>query len=88
MWLDHAWGTGLIGLASGDWFEFRWPPNLTMPGAGAVPAIYLLAIVAFALSTALPPVRQLSTVLYFNALLRTNPTADLFARWRGVSRAT
>jgi len=28
-----------IGLASGDWFEFRWPPHLTMPGAGAVPAL-------------------------------------------------
>ena len=26
-----------IGLASGDWFEFRWPPELHMPGAGAVP---------------------------------------------------
>jgi len=25
---------GLIGLASGDWFEFRWPRSLTMPGAG------------------------------------------------------
>ena len=27
----------LIGLASGDWFEFRWPPQLRMPGAGPCP---------------------------------------------------
>ena len=27
-----------IGLASGDWFEFRWPPELQLPGAGAVRA--------------------------------------------------
>src|SRR6202008_215603 len=27
-----------IGLASGDWFEFAWPPQLHMPGAGAVDA--------------------------------------------------
>ena len=65
-----------IGLASGDWFEFRWPPHLSMPGAGAVPAhdgfmlitiagvallaLYLLATLVFALSTVLPPLRQLS----------------------------
>jgi uncharacterized membrane protein YhaH (DUF805 family) len=66
----------LIGLASGDWFEFRWPPQLKLPGAGSVPAhdgfmlvalagvfllaLYLLATLVFALSTVLPPLRQLS----------------------------
>ena len=65
-----------IGLASGDWFEFRWPPQIHMPGAGevrahdgfmvmgiagvALLALYLLATLAFALSTVLPPLRQLS----------------------------
>lgn len=75
----------LIGLASGDWFEFRWPPHLTMPGAGAVPAhdgfmliaitgvallgIYLLATLVFALSTVLPPLRQLSAGQYLRQRL-------------------
>ena len=65
-----------IGLASGDWFEFSWPPQLHMPGAGAVNAhdgfmvltlagltllaTYLLTTLIFALSTVLPPLRQLS----------------------------
>jgi hypothetical protein len=65
-----------IGLASGDWFEFSWPPQLHMPGAGAVNAhdgfmvltltgialfaTYLLATLVFAMSTVLPPLRQLS----------------------------
>jgi hypothetical protein len=65
-----------IGLASGDWFEFRWPPQIHMPGAGEVRAhdgfmilgligvamlvLYLLATLAFALSTVLPALRQLS----------------------------
>ena len=75
----------LIGLASGDWFEFRWPPELRMPGAGAVPAhdgfmliaiagvallaLYLLATLAFALSTVLPPLRQLSAGQYLRQRL-------------------
>ena len=75
----------LIGLASGDWFEFGWPPQLAMPGAGPVPAhdgfmliaiagvallaLYLLATLAFALSTALPPLRQLSTGQYLRQRL-------------------
>ena len=75
-----------IGLASGDWFEFRWPPELKMPGAGAVPAhdgfmllaiagiallaLYLLATLAFALSTVLPPLRQLSAGQYPAATAR------------------
>jgi hypothetical protein len=74
-----------IGLASGDWFEFRWPPELRMPGAGAVPAhdgfmvltmagiallaLYLLATLAFALSTVLPPLRQLSAGQYLRQRL-------------------
>jgi patatin-like phospholipase len=74
-----------IGLASGDWFEFSWPPHLTMPGAGAVPAhdgfmliaiigvallaLYLLATLAFALSTVLPPLRQLSAGQYLRQRL-------------------
>lgn len=65
-----------IGLASGDWFEFSWPPHLALPGAGSVGAhdgfmmlallgvglfaFYLLATLAFALSTVFPPLRQLS----------------------------
>jgi hypothetical protein len=65
-----------IGFASGDWFEFSWPPQMHMPGAGAVNAhdgfmvltlsglalwaIYLLTTLVFALSTVLPPLRQLS----------------------------
>jgi len=75
----------LIGLASGDWFEFRWPPHITMPGAGAVPAhdgfmlititglaflgLYLLATLVFALSTVLPPLRQLSAGQYLRQRL-------------------
>ena len=74
-----------IGLASGDWFEFRWPPELRMPGAGAVPAhdgfmliaiagvamlaLYLLATLLFALSTVLPPLRQLSAGQYLRERL-------------------
>jgi len=74
-----------IGLASGDWFEFRWPPELRMPGAGAVPAhdgfmilaiagvgliaVYLLATLVFALSTVLPPLRQLSAGQYLRQRL-------------------
>ncbi len=66
----------VIGLASGDWFEFSWPPYLTLPGAGPVEAhdgfmvvaivglallvLYLLATLVFALSTVLPPLRSLS----------------------------
>jgi hypothetical protein len=65
-----------IGLAARDWFEFGWPPQLTMPGAGPVPAhdgfmlvallgiallaLYLLATLVFALSTVLQPLRRLS----------------------------
>lgn len=65
-----------IGLAAGDWFEFSWPPHLALPGAGGVRAhdgfmviglagvglagVYLLATLAFALSTVFPPLRQLS----------------------------
>ena len=75
----------LIGLASGDWFEFRWPPELRMPAAGAVPAhdgfmliaiagvallaLYLLATLVFALSTVLPPLRQLSAGQYLRERL-------------------
>jgi hypothetical protein len=66
----------VIGLASGDWFEFSWPPQLHMPAAGAVNAhdgfmvltllglalfaAYLLTTLVFAMSTVLPPLRQLS----------------------------
>jgi hypothetical protein len=74
-----------IGLASGDWFEFSWPPELHMPGAGAVSAHdgfmvvalagvglfagYLLATLVFALSTVLPPLRQLSAGQYIRQRL-------------------
>src|SRR5262245_26533570 len=74
-----------IGLASGDWFEFSWPPELHMPGAGAVSAhdgfmvlalagvglfaVYLLATMVFALSTVLPPLRQLSAGQYIRQRL-------------------
>jgi hypothetical protein len=74
-----------IGLASGDWFEFAWPPQLHMPGAGAVSAhdgfmlvalagvglfaSYLLATLVFALSTVLPPLRQLSAGQYIRRRL-------------------
>ena len=66
----------LISLASADWFEFGWPAELTMPGAGPVRAhdgfmliaigglaslaLYLLFTLVFALSTVLPPLRRLS----------------------------
>jgi hypothetical protein len=66
----------LIHLASADWFEFGWPAELTMPGAGPVRAhdgfmaialcglaslaLYLLFTLIFALSTVLPPLRRLS----------------------------
>jgi Patatin-like phospholipase len=66
----------LIGVASYDWFEFSWPAELHMPGAGPVGAhdgfmvvalaglaslaLYLLATLLFALSTVLPPLRRLS----------------------------
>jgi hypothetical protein len=74
-----------IGLASGDWFEFSWPPELHMPGAGTVSAHdgfmvvalagiglfagYLLATLVFALSTVLPPLRQLSAGQYIRQRL-------------------
>jgi hypothetical protein len=74
-----------IGLASGDWFEFSWPPHLTLPGAVPVAAhdgfmlltitglalflLYLLATLAFALSTVLPPLRSLSAGLYLRQRL-------------------
>lgn len=74
-----------IGLASGDWFEFNWPPQLHLPGAGAVNAhdgfmvltitgiallaAYLLATLVFALSTVLPPLRQISAGQYLRQRL-------------------
>jgi hypothetical protein len=74
-----------IGLASGDWFEFSWPPHLRLPGAGPVPAhdgfmvvtivglallvVYLLATLLFAMSTVLPPLRQLATGQYLRQRL-------------------
>jgi hypothetical protein len=74
-----------IGLASGDWFEFRWPPRLHLPGAGTVNAhdgfmvltvlglallsAYLLATLVFALSTVLPPLRQISAGQYIRQRL-------------------
>ncbi len=74
-----------IGLAAGDWFEFSWPPQLHLPAAGAVPAhdgfmvltivglallvTYLLATLLFALSTVLPPLRQLSAGQYLRQRL-------------------
>jgi hypothetical protein len=75
----------VIGLASGDWFEFSWPPHLTLPGAVPVEAhdgfmvitiagvvllvLYLLATLAFALSTVLPPLRSLSAGQYLRLRL-------------------
>jgi hypothetical protein len=75
----------IIGIASGDWFEFSWPPQLHMPGAGAVNAhdgfmvltllgltlwaIYLLTTLVFALSTVLPPLRQLSAAQHIRQRL-------------------
>jgi len=75
----------VIGLASGDWFEFGWPPYLALPGAGPVEAhdgfmlvaiaglallaLYLLATVVFALSTVLPPLRSLSAGQYLRQRL-------------------
>ncbi len=75
----------LIGLASGDWFAFAWPPQLRLPDADPVKAhdgffillvsgvclfgLYLLATLAFALSTVLPPLRQLSTGQFFRQRL-------------------
>jgi hypothetical protein len=66
----------LIEISSADWFEFGWPPYLRLPAAGSVRAhdgfmllaigggvllaSYLLATLAFALSTVLPPLRALS----------------------------
>jgi len=66
----------LIRMASADWFEFEWPEELKMPGAGPVHAhdgfmvvalgglaalaLYLLFTLLFALSTVLPPLRRLS----------------------------
>jgi hypothetical protein len=74
-----------IGLASGDWFEFSWPPHLTLPGAVPVEAhdgfmvitivglallaLYLLATLVFALSTVLPPLRSLSAGQYLRLRL-------------------
>ena len=74
-----------IGLASGDWFEFSWPPQLHLPGAGKVNAhdgfmvltivglallgTYLLATLVFALSTVLPALRQLSAGQYIRQRL-------------------
>ncbi len=74
-----------IGLASGDWFEFAWPPQIHMPGAGQVNAhdgffilvlvgvaflaTYLLATLVFALSTVLPPLRQISAGQYLRQRL-------------------
>ena len=75
----------LIGLASGDWFAFGWPANLKLPRAEPVQAhdgffllliagvvlfaIYLLSTLAFALSTVLPPLRQLSAGQFFRQRL-------------------
>src|SRR5689334_18103502 len=74
-----------IGLASGDWFEFSWPPQLHLPGAGSVSAhdgfmvltlvglalfaVYLLSTLVFALSTVLPPLRQISAGQYIRQRL-------------------
>ena len=74
-----------IGLASGVWFEFAWPPQIHLPGAGAVNAhdgfmvltivgfallgAYLLFTLVFAFSTVLPPLRQLSAGQYIRQRL-------------------
>ena len=75
----------VIGLLSGDWFDFSWPPHLRLPRAPNVDAhdgffllllaglalfaLYLLATLAFALSTVLPPLRQLSANQFFRQRL-------------------
>ena len=75
----------LIGIASGDWFAVAFPQQLRLPGASAVVAhdgfflvgvlgfallaLYLLATLAFAFSTLLPPLRQLSAGQYLRLSL-------------------
>jgi hypothetical protein len=74
-----------IGFASGDWFEFAWPPQIHLPGAGKVSAhdgfmvltligaallgAYLFFTLVFAFSTVLPPLRQLSAGQYIRQRL-------------------
>lgn len=74
----------LMGAASLDWFALAWPESLHLPGAGAIPAhdgfmlmalagvaawtLYLLAMLVFALSTVLPPLRRLTADFFFRRL--------------------
>jgi hypothetical protein len=74
-----------IHLASRDWFPFGWPSELHFPGAGPVSAhdgfivllllgafllgAYLLTTLVFAMSTVLPPLRQLSSGQYIRQRL-------------------
>ena len=74
-----------IGVAQYDWFEFGWPAEMSLPGAGPIGAhdgfivvglfgvgllaVYLLATLVFALSTVLPPLRQMSTGMYLRQRL-------------------
>jgi hypothetical protein len=75
----------VIGVAQYDWFAFGWPAEMSLPGAGPIGAhdgfivvgifgvgllaVYLLATLVFALSTVLPPLRQMSTGMYLRQRL-------------------
>ncbi len=70
-----------VGLASHEWFALDWPKAWHFPGAGSVHAhdgfmliaafgalsiaLYLLTVLLFALSTALPSVRRMTAEAYF-----------------------
>ncbi|WP_407951159.1 patatin-like phospholipase family protein [Permianibacter fluminis] len=74
----------LIGGASRDWIALSWPASLHLPGAHALTGhdgfmllvlagvaawlLYLLAMLVFALSTVLPPLRRLTADFFFRRL--------------------
>ncbi|HEU4780271.1 MAG TPA: patatin-like phospholipase family protein [Steroidobacteraceae bacterium] len=76
---------GAVFFASQDWFQFGWPAQMRLPGADFVGAhdgfivigllgvfllaLYLLATLVFALSTVLPPLRQVSAGMYLRQRL-------------------
>lgn len=85
----------LIGLASRDWLPLSWPIELHLPGARPVLAhdgyiliavlgvlllaLYLMTVLLFALSTALPPLRRVAAEQYFRRSLGQLLAAGLIA---------
>lgn len=89
-----------IWLASRDWFPLGWPVELHLPGAHPIRAhdgfmllavlgllmlaLYLMTVLLFALSSALPPLRRMAAEQYFRRALGQLLAAGLIALGIGI----